>query len=289
MPVVFPNGAPAATLPPATPQVPAAAAAGGVVQWFKKGAAAAAEIKKYEQEIAQKAEDNARLQRFFLKDGEEERITFVDGNLLPDGFIETFTFREHHLKGADGKWGNFFVCVAEQEALCPICLDGHQDSVSLSGALTIVSHKVIPSTKYPGKVYKWQRRLYVGKKDTLKKLQTLAEKYGGLAGCTFDVKRIGATAPRVGSDFFYVQKNTPEELMQTFVTDVHDLQTGQSKQICTYQVADYTSEIVYRTGQELREQFGFGGGSKPLGFSAAGVAAMPSKSGATGVSFANKM
>jgi len=283
MPVLFPNQQQPQQAAGA-PSAPAVVAHNAIHSYFKKGAAAAAEIQKYEQEIAQKMEDNQRMQRFWLDDGQEARVTFVDGNLMQDGFLDICTYREHHLKGADGKWGNFFVCVAEQEP-CPICLDGNESS--LSGALTIVDHREIPSKKYPGKVYRWQRKLYVAKKDTIKKLQTYAEKFGGLAGCTFDIKRIGVNSPRVGSDFFYLQKDTPEDLQQTFVTEVTDPQTNQSKVVCTYVPADYTEEIVYRTAQELRDQYGFGKGSAPLGSSK--TASMPSKSGATPVTFVGKM
>ncbi len=52
--------------------------------------------------------------RFFLKPDTEERIIILDEDL------HSFMGNEHHLKHANGKWGNFQSC-CNQFADCPIC------------------------------------------------------------------------------------------------------------------------------------------------------------------------
>ena len=97
----------------------------------------------------------------------------------------------------------------------------------------------------------------------MKLLQKEATKHGGLAGCQFDVSRIGDQAPRVGDVFSFSEKNDPKLLAQQYVHEVVDPTTKKKTVVCDYQVADYDQEIRYFTAAELRK-LGFGTGS-PIG------------------------
>jgi hypothetical protein len=228
----------------------------GQVAWFRRGAASAEAVAKYEEEIQEKWEEGNRMFRFWLEEGGEARVTFVDGDLTDEGFLDILTYREHRLKGAPGKVPRFFTCTAEIEP-CPLDEDGND--AYLAGALTIIDHREFKSERTK-KTYKFMPRLYIATKNTIKKLQHHATAQGGLAGCTFDIARIGENSPRVGTEFTFVQKNSIEELQATWMkTD------EKTKKEVTYFVpADYEREIGYIDAKTLREKYHFGSG-QPIG------------------------
>ena len=225
----------------ATPEV-AADAPKENYGWAKKGSAAVAEMAKYEKEVAIQQEMNKRMWRFWLPEGEEARITFVDGTISADGNIDFFTYYEHNLM-LNGKWGNTFVCTKDVEP-CPICEAG--DRSSFVGAFTVIDHREFKAKD--GKIYKDSPRLFICKKDTIKMLQILGSKRGGLAGCTFDVTRTGEKSASVGSMYDFIEKTAVEELQKKYVR-----KNADGKIETFFVPADYYKECQYRTAAELRE------------------------------------
>ena len=182
--------------------------------WAKTGAAAHTAMAESEAARAAERERNQRMWRFWLETGSEAPITFVDGDLLPDGSLNFFAYHEHTLL-LNGTWNNHFVCVREMEP-CPICESG--DRAAFVGVFTVIDHRQYKTKK--GEVYSDVPRLLVAKADTLKLLSTIAAKRGGLAGARFDVMRIGDKAPSVGSQFDFMEKTPIEELRKKYVKNV---------------------------------------------------------------------
>lgn len=223
--------------------------------WAKRGSSAMAEMEKHEKELEVQKEMNKRMWRFWVADGEEARITFIDGDLLPDGSIDFFMYYEHNLM-LNGKWGNTFVCTKDQEP-CPICAEN--DKASFVGVFTVIDHREFKGKD--GKVYKDTVKLFVCKRETIKQLQMLGGKRGGLAGCTFDVARTGDKSPAVGSLFDFIEKTPVEELRAKYVRKNPD--TGKMETF--FVPAVYESECVYRTAEELREAIPALSKSAPMG------------------------
>lgn len=221
------------------------------VQWLKKGVEAAKALQKEEAEKQAKAEQSKRMYRFFLAEDEECQITFVDGNLTPEGVLDIMTYREHRIF-MNGSWNNFFVCTQDVEP-CPICETG--DDPSIVGVLTVIDHRTIKSKKDQTKVYKDQPRLFAAKRDTIKLLQKIAVKRGGLAGCKFDVTRTGQKSAAVGTQFDFVDKTPIADLKKKYMGKDKD-----GKPVTLFVPANYEHEIVFRSAKELRE-LGFGGQS----------------------------
>lgn len=211
--------------------------------WAKRGSAAAAEMEKHEKELLTQKELNKKMWRFWVADGAEARITFVDGDLAPDGSIDFFTYYEHNLL-LNGKWGNTFVCTKDVEP-CPLCAEN--DKASFVGVFTVIDHREFKGKD--GKVYRDTPKLFVCKRETIKQLQMLGGKRGGLAGCTFDVARTGDKSPAVGSLFDFIEKNSVDELKAKYVRK--NPETGAVESY--FVPADYESECQFRTAAELRE------------------------------------
>ena len=68
-----------------------------MAKWASRGSAAKKEFEKENtQKAAQQAASN-KMWRFYLKDGEEARITFIDGYLDEDGALDAFSFPQHQV------------------------------------------------------------------------------------------------------------------------------------------------------------------------------------------------
>jgi hypothetical protein len=177
------------------------------LKFIKRGTAATAAIVKEEKRVEQKMN---QLYGFWMKPNSDTSITFVDGNL--DGEVLDIPFIYQHHLNMNGKWGNFFICTQEVEP-CPICEGGN--TPSFVGVLTIIDHTEFQS-KRDGLMKKDQIRLFYAKRDTIKQLQKLAAKRGGLAGCTFEVSRTGDKSPSTGNQFDFVDKKTPAQMKAVF-------------------------------------------------------------------------
>jgi len=210
------------------------------MQFIKTGKATHESLAKAEAITeAKKAAAASGLFRFWIKEGAETQITFLDG-VLEDGLLQAASTDEHMVR-INGKWHNF-LCIAAEEA-CPICENG--DSPAWIAVLTVIDHSKYEDKN--GKVHQHTRKLFVCKRDTFKKLQKYANKHKGLAGCTFDVSRTGEKSPAVGSDFDFVEKLPISEIVKKYGLKAEEAQP-----------ADYEKAFKVLTAKELRE-LGFGG------------------------------
>jgi len=225
------------------------------ITWARTGAAAHAEAEKHEKEQKAKAEQTRRVWRFGLKEGMEGRITFVDGLLGADGMVDYFLYYEHHLM-LNGSWGHFYTCIKDMEP-CPIC--GANDSPALVGAFTVIDHT--PYTSKKGVVYVDMPKLFIAKPTTLKQLQILGGKRGGLAGCTFDVVRSGDKSPGVGSMFDFIEKQEIDVLKKKYSR----VDPETKKTICFFVPLDYTKECAPLSAEEIRKEIPTLASAAPVG------------------------
>lgn len=218
------------------------------ITFLKRGEEAQKAMVKADLETEQKKAAASKGRRFWIKDGNETQITFLDGALLPDGRLDAPMFWQHELRNPNNKGRTHYVCVKDNEPTCPLCEGG--DNASLVHAFTIVDHTEWADKN--GKAHPHTKTLFVCKRETFKRLQKIAQKREGLAGATFDVSRTGEKSAAVGSDFDFVEKVK--------------LDKAQAKVWGVDDVAPYNYEemFTYRTGKELRA-LGLGGGSAPIG------------------------
>lgn len=193
---------------PKQQQAPANKPKAGGLSFMKTGAAAKTEMAKVEHKAEMAAKN--KTQRFWLPKDKSAAITFLDGD-LKDGMLNIPFYYEHQIN-MNGSWKNWFICTQDEEP-CPICEGGHQPSYV--GILTIIDHSEYTSQK-DGKVYKDQVRILTAKKDSIKQLQKLAEKRGGLRGCKFDVSRTGDKSPGIGNMFDFTEKLNDAQLFQLY-------------------------------------------------------------------------
>jgi hypothetical protein len=233
------------------------------VSWLKKGndskQAAAAEVVKQEMQ----KDSMGKMFRFSMK--KEEKgvlITFVDGELDKDGFLVPPRYYEHNLF-LNNKWGNTFVCpqltAPHLGQTCPICATAGTKPPALVSVFTVIDHRTVESSKTPGKVYKDMPRLFIAKAGTMEILNHIALKRGGLAGCTFEVLRIGAgdKLPSVGTNFEFEKKTPLDELVKQYMREFVDPKTNQKTMKSVFVPADYDNEIKFHTADEL-VKLGFG-------------------------------
>jgi hypothetical protein len=206
--------------------------------FFKRGSAAKQAMEAADAKAEMAKAEAGKLWRYWMAPDEDRTITFLDGVLDEDGMLDLPMFEEHELKIAGER--EHFVCVNEQE-ICPICEKGDSRPV-LVGVLTVLDHKPhkIKTGPNAGKTIQHTRKLFVAKRQTIKKLSKKAQKYGGLVGCTFEVSRTGDKEPSVGSDFEFVEQLAPAALAAKYGLKLEDVQP-----------ADYDHEITYRTAADL--------------------------------------
>jgi hypothetical protein len=219
---------------------------GGGASFLKSGSAAQEALATEDAKAEMAKAEAGKLWRFYLKDGEEKRVTFLDGDLDENGMLSDQRYYQHMLF-INGEWKNF-VCTADvdQTQPCPICSRNDKDSrPALVGVLTVIDHSshTVQNGPNKGNVIKNQRRLYVMKKGTIKHLQKLAEKRGGLAGCTFDISRTGDKEPGVGNQFDFVEKHDSLDSLAA--------ELGIKVEDCL--PANYGEEIKYYSPTELIE------------------------------------
>lgn len=228
------------------------------LKWMHTGAASAALAKKEETLAEQRKSEFGKAWRFYLKDDEEARITFVDGDLSDEGYLCPPRFYEHNLQ-QNGRFGNFFVCPQETHPesgqKCPICEEG--DRPALVALFTVIDHREYENKD--GKVIKDQVRLLAAKPHSFDMLNKLASKKGGLAGTTWDVTRSGDKSASIGSNFSFVEKNDVKELYEKYKRSFKD-KNGKMVTEHFFQPLKYEEEITFRTEETLRTM---GFGSKP--------------------------
>ncbi len=139
--------------------------------FLKTGAASQALAKKQAQEAEQRKLEQGKLFRFWLKEGEEARITFVDGDLAPEGYLTPPRYYEHNLF-LQGQWNNFFVCPEktnpEAKDSCPIC-EGDEKPYMVA-LFTVIDHRTIHGTKDKTKIYKDTKKILAAKPQSFELL-----------------------------------------------------------------------------------------------------------------------
>lgn len=211
--------------------------------FLKKGAAAHKLIDKAEAETeARRAAAQNSVRRYWIPEGKEGQITFLDGGLDDSGLLDTTAFWEHNLK-LGGHWRNWFPCTQVEEP-CPICEGG--ENPYLVSLFTVIDHSEY--TDKNGKTHKNERRLFAAKRETFRRLQKIAAKRGGLTGITFDVSRTGDKSASVGDTFDFVEKRTLNAIAKAYSLTKEDVQPFV-----------YDDVIEYRDAKALRKA-GFGAG-----------------------------
>lgn len=223
--------------------------------WMKKGAAAK-EAAQQEEARIELAKQNQGSYRFWMPEDSERKITFLDGDLDEDGVLDVLAYYEHNIRVA----GDYqtFVCTAEADTTqpCPLCETG--DRPSLVHAFTVIDHTpyTIKKGANAGKVIQNTRKLFIAKRTTMQILTKIATKRGGLAGCTFDVSRLGDKSAGVGSQFDFVEKfDSYEDIAEKYGLTMEEVAP-----------LDYETEIKYISPEDLIE-LGVGKAPSSGGFS----------------------
>lgn len=209
------------------------------VSFLKRGKAAQEAMAQADKEAEVRAKQRG-ARRFWVPNDGESVITFLDGDLNEDGLLVPVTYWEHRLN-LNGSWRNYFPCTGGQDP-CPLC---EQDSPkSLVSLFTVLDH-----TRWKdrtGKTHSNERKLFVAKRDTIKRLQKMATKRGGLTGWRVSIGRVGERAPEVGTDFDFIEHQDLDELAVELKLKPADIQPF-----------NYDEVIPYYTADELRDM-GFG-------------------------------
>ena len=181
----------------------------------KTGKEAWQDMEKEEEEKASNSNGTA-LYRFRVKPDEERRITFLDGNIDDEGYLDIVTWKEHRV--LDTSTGRYIevACLEPMGEPCPACEANERRSVV--GGMTVIDHSdyTVKNGPNAGKVLRDLKRLFVAKPKTLKVLRKMAAKRGGLAGCTFDVSRQDDKSPAVGDVFDFVDKNNLQDIKASY-------------------------------------------------------------------------
>lgn len=215
------------------------------LSFLKRGKEAREAFAKEEHKAEMRAKTN--VFRFFVPKDKETRITFLDGDITSD-MLDIPFYYEHNVN-MNGNWGNFFICLQDTNEPCPICEGGLNPSYV--GLLTVIDHSQYKSEK-DGKIYKDQIRLFAAKRETVKTLQNLAKKRGGLRGCRFDVSRTGDKSAAVGNVFDFQEKLTMEQIQAKY---------GEKAVPINY---DEVLEAMFMSAKDLRK-LGFGSSTPPIG------------------------
>lgn len=167
--------------------------------------------------------------RFWMRDGDEGEITFVDDDSRPHLFEVPelddkdepvldkegepvlrevkldlpLVYSEHQLH-LDGHWRNWFTCLKPLGMACPICAGG--DNPAQCAAFTIIDHR--EWTDKQGNKHKDELKLYIVKTSspTYKLVQKLSTRKKGLRGVRVEVSRVGAQSANVGNSFDFLDK-----------------------------------------------------------------------------------
>lgn len=229
-------------------------------KFLKTGAESAKMAQRAAAEAEQRFSDKGKMFRFWLKEKEEARITFVDGDLAKEGdlagYLDPPRYYEHSIK-LNGSWNNHFICPERTDPAtgvkCVICELKPDNRPSLVALFTVIDHRQVQSTKDKSKTWKDTKKLFVAKSQTFEFLTKLAIKRKGLAGCTFDASRVGDKSAAVGSMFEFVEKHDVAELQKLYTIEKIDPKTNTKVKVTNFTPADYEAEMPYKTPEELRK------------------------------------
>lgn len=192
---------------------------------FVKTGKTAKKLIKKEKELAEqrdamreagKDKDGNKILRFYLKKGDERRITFLDGGLDADGDVMDNCYYEHTVNNKS-LWFPKFVCTAGYEedgedGSCPLC--DEDNTPYFATAFTVLDHT--EWTDKEGGEHDGSVMLFIAKPGVAEQLRKKAKKYGGLVGATFDVSRVGKMSASVGDDFDYLETNKLKRIQKSF-------------------------------------------------------------------------
>jgi hypothetical protein len=214
--------------------------------FLAKGIASKKGLEKAEIEAEKRKEEQGKAWRFYLKDGESEQCTFLDGDLDDDGFLDLVSFHQH-TERLNGKWENFIVDPDQPDPI----QETTGKTPAFCAVFTVFVHK--PWKDQDGNEHEGSRRLFVAKRQTIKQLQKLAEKRGGLTGCTFEISRTGDKMAGVGDMFDFEDKNSIADLAEHLGIEEKDMAP-----------LNYEEELTFYSEDQLRT-LGFGNGSPSIG------------------------
>jgi hypothetical protein len=221
------------------------------MSFIKMGKDSQAVAEKNAQEVVTKKESYGKTFRFRMQPKEEARITFVDGDLNPKGYLVPPRWFEHTIK-VGGNWMNIACPERNQPEVgdsCPICELGDHPAVLVAG-FTVIDHREFTSTK--GNTYQDTRRILIAKPNSFELLNKIAMKRGGLAGCTFEVTRMTDKDASIGSHFDFIQKRDLGELKLLYQVEKTDPKTGEKTAVTNFEPVDFEQEIIAKSGDELR-------------------------------------
>lgn len=227
---------------------------------MKTGDASAEAHEKEKAAAEKRREESGKAFRFFLRGKNESAdLIFVDGEVNKKGFLTPPRVYEH-MVNFGGKWHNL-ICPEQTDpqagGKCPIC-EG-KDRPSLVSFFTVIDLR--PYKRNNGDVIPFTRKLYVAKPTTFEVLNKYAVALdGSLVGQRFTVSRTSDKAAAVGDVFIPTKKLTDlEAVRKQFTVAVKYSEKGaeKTKTVCLFEPLDYEKELVFRTGEQLR-QMGFG-------------------------------
>lgn len=220
--------------------------------FLKTGASAKAMMEKADAEREAAKSGANRSFRFWMKEGEDAQITFLDGKIDPNTGILDIPYAVEHGVKINGRFEQI-VCLEDQGEPCPLCMADNKKA--FVGYLTVLDHRTYVDKN--GKAHQHNRKLYVAKSDTLKQLTKLAEKMpNGLVGTTFDVSRTGDKKPNVGDIIIPQTTHEWHDIVDEFKENAAPL--------------NYNEEAPYMTAAQMID-IGIGkqvatiGGTKKLG------------------------
>ena len=224
-----------------------------MVKFLKKGKEGEALTQQAEAQAEQRRSGGAGIFRYWMPEGGEGLITFLDGELSEAGLLDVPRWWEHQMQ-INGSWKNWFPCVKDEEP-CPLC---EIKQPSLVYAFTIIDHR--EWTDKNDKTHAHERKLFICKGETYKRLSKIASRREGLTGCTFEVGRLGDKSESVGNDFDFIEKLSLKQLRKKYGME----KSGPSENNKVCLPYEYEDVIKYYTADELRDM-GLGSGDRPVG------------------------
>jgi len=176
-------------------------------KWFQTGKDGEAKAEDVQKAIQA---GSAAKRRFFLTEGNEAKVTFLDST--------GFWLYEHNLR-LNGKWFNYFTCLQELDN-CPMCDAGQRASYVC--VYTVIDHSKYESKKTPGKIITNQKKLMVMKKGAHDKLKDRRDNQceGDITNCVFRMKRYKREECSTGEDIMFIKRLDPTILAKLIPADV---------------------------------------------------------------------
>lgn len=158
--------------------------------WFQTGEQA------IDKSFADHQEDMARrsVRRVWMKPATAIEVVALDE--------EFFTFWEHQLQIGE-RWDNFYTCLRNKNAPCPLCEAGFESK--LTTVFTVIDCNRWEDKQ--GKVHQYEKKILPVKVNTAKMLKDKKSSWGGLKGKAIRIHRKGPKDAATGSDFELVMKD----------------------------------------------------------------------------------